>query len=89
MTKFTADQIEYLKSRIVFLDAENVKRGFSVVGNVDGSVWGNVDGNVFGSVLGSIGGYVGGSVLGSIGGYVGGDVEGDVWGSVGKAGKPK
>lgn len=63
MTKFTAQQIEYLESHIEFLDAEDVERGFSVLGSVGGNVWGDVKGDVWGDVKGS--------VLG--------DVEGNVW----------
>ena len=75
MTKFTAEQIEYLEKKIVFLDSENVKRGFSVEGSVEGNV------------EGSVRGYVGGNIWGSVKGYVWGDVWGNVEGSIGKTGE--
>ena len=59
MTQFTKDQIEYLEKKIAFLDITNPEDGFSVKGDVFGSVlgsvWGSVEGNVWGDVLGSVG----------------------------------
>ena len=71
MTKFTDEQIKYLETKITFLDEGDVKKGFSVEGDVEGSVWGNVGGSVEGDVLGNVGGSVEGDVFGS--------VEGSVW----------
>jgi hypothetical protein len=40
MTEFTDEQIKYLETKIAFLDEGNVEKGFSVFGNVKGSVGG-------------------------------------------------
>jgi len=78
MTKFTAEQLEYLEEFIEFTDD-----GFNVKGSVEGNVKGDVEGSVWGSVKGSVLGNVKGNVWGYVEGSVLGDVEGSVWGSVG------
>jgi outer membrane lipoprotein SlyB len=86
--KFTAEQLEYLERNIDMDDLGIIEVRTNIqgivwgdVGDVRGSVFGNVRRDVKGEVWGDVGDVLG-HVLGDVIGNVKGDVEGDVLGAV-------